>query len=60
MIRIDRVTADMDLVPPAGQEPASADGAGVLSDPRALERIKELVRQALAEHLRELERRGVV
>jgi hypothetical protein len=60
VIRIDRVTAEMDLVPAGGQGAAPTDGAAALSDPRTLERIKELVRQALAEHLRELERRGVV
>jgi hypothetical protein len=32
----------------------------MLSDPRATERIKALVREALSEQLRELERRGVV
>jgi hypothetical protein len=63
MLRIDRVTARMDLQPasaPADESPAPADPIAMLSDPRATERIKALVREALSEQLRELERRGVV
>jgi hypothetical protein len=63
MLRIDRVTARMDLLPasaPADESPAHVDVAAMLSNPRASERIKALVREALSEQLRELERRGVV
>lgn len=62
MLRIDRVKTDVNLVPSAGA-PAplpQSDVAGFLADARARERIKELVLEALREHLRELERRGVV
>jgi len=63
MLRIDRVKTDVDLVP-AASAPAEAsprsDSAGLFSDASARERIKELVLEALREHLRELERRGVV
>ena len=63
MLRIDRVKTDMDILPSAGAPaPASphSDAAALLADARARERIKELVLEALREHLRELERRGVV
>jgi hypothetical protein len=62
MLRIDRVTAEMDVLPGAspGGPAAPADTSAALSDPRTRERIKELVREALRDQLRELERRGVV
>jgi hypothetical protein len=65
MLRIDRVKTEMDVLPagsaPApGVPPATAESFAILSDPQARERIKEMVLEALREHLRELERRGVV
>jgi hypothetical protein len=63
MLRIDRVTARMDLLPAApsaGEAASSPDIIAMLADPRAVERIKDLMRETLSEQLRELERRGVV
>lgn len=65
MLRIDRVKTEMDVLPQGGPAaPAAAETARVpsetLGDPRAREHIKELVLEALREHLRDLERRGVV
>jgi hypothetical protein len=63
MLRIDRMTADMDVLPSSGGAAAPQgrpEAAAVLADPQQRERIKELVREALAEQLRELERRGVI
>jgi hypothetical protein len=63
MLRIDRVKTDVEILPsngaPSPPSPRS-DAAALLADARARERIKELVLEALREHLRELERRGVV
>jgi hypothetical protein len=63
MLRIDRVKTDMELLPSSGAAaPTSprADAAALLADAGARERIKELVLEALREHLRQLERQGVV
>ena len=62
MLRIDRVSAEMDVLPSGGGASAAPklDVAALMSDPHARERIKEMVREALSDHLRELERRGVV
>jgi hypothetical protein len=64
MLRIDRVTTGLDVLPSSnapGQGSSSPPGtAAIFADPVARERVKELVREALGEHLRELERRGVV
>jgi hypothetical protein len=63
MLRIDRVTTELDVMPsPTDREssPGPATVAAILADPRARERVKELVREALNDQLRELERRGVV
>jgi hypothetical protein len=64
MLRIDRVTAQMDVLPSsganAGGSTGSLDAAAVLADPQARERIRELVRETLCDHLRKLERGGLV
>jgi len=63
MLRIDRVKTDLEILPSNGAAAPPAprsDAAALLADARARERIKELVLEALREHLRELERRGVV
>lgn len=66
MLRIDRVTTEMEVLPAgdtAGQAPlasASSGAAEILSDPRMRERFKELVLEVLRDHLRALERGGVV
>jgi len=64
MLRIDRVTTALDVTPSsqAPDEPSSSPVtvAAIFADPRARERVKELVREALNDQLRELERRGVV
>ena len=60
MLRIDRVSTQMDVVADSGGASSAVDPAAAMSDPRTRERIKELVREALAEQLRELERRGVL
>ena len=64
MLRIDRVTTELDMLPrpdtsgsPSSRQAGVAD---IFADPLARERVKELVREALREQLRELERRGVV
>jgi hypothetical protein len=62
MLRIDRVSTEMDLVPegaPAGERPA-IDLAALLADPVARQQIKELALDAFSERLRELERTGLV
>jgi hypothetical protein len=65
MLRIDRVTTALDVMP-SSQTP-DRDGesspvtvAAIFADPRARQHVKELVREALNDQLRELERRGVV
>lgn len=65
MLRIDRVKTELEALPQGG--PAAPGGpeaartpSEILADPRARDRIKELVVEALREHLRDLERRGVV
>ena len=61
MLRIDRVSAEMNVTPPATDSGAAKpDVAALMSDPQTRERIKEMVREALRDQLRELERRGVV
>jgi hypothetical protein len=60
MLRIDRVSAEIDVVPATPDAAAKVDVAAIMSDPQARERIKELVREALSDQLRELERRGVI
>jgi hypothetical protein len=61
MLRIDRVSAEMDVTGASqGSAAPRPDGASMMSDPQLRERLKELVREALRDHLRELERRGVV
>ena len=63
MLRIDRVRTDMEIqASPATSAAASprADAALLLADAGARERVKELVLEVLREHLRELERQGVV
>jgi len=64
MLRIDRVTAQMDVLPlgaaNAGGSTPSLDATAVLADPQARERIRELVRETLRDHLRALERGGLV
>lgn len=64
MLRIDRVTTEMEVLT-AGDTAAplassSSGAAQVLSDPRMRERFKELVLEVLRDHLRSLERGGVV
>lgn len=65
MLRIDRVKTEMEVLPsgdsaPAGASAPGASAAELFSDPRARERLKELVLEVLRDHLRALERRGVV
>jgi hypothetical protein len=63
MLRIDRVSTELDVVSPSaspGSGSTPPDASVVMADPRTRERIKELVREALSEQLRELERRGIV
>jgi hypothetical protein len=65
MLRIDRVSMAMDIVSPgatSGNEPSTTppDAAAIMADPRIRERLKELVREALSDQLRELERRGTL
>ena len=65
MLRIDRVTTALDVTPSSeasDREPSSSPVtvAAIFADPQARERVKELVREALNDQLRELERRGVV
>jgi hypothetical protein len=64
MLRIDRVTAEMSVLPSSGADAGGStarfDATALLADPQARVRIKELVREALRDHLRELERRGLV
>ena len=65
MLRIDRVKTEMEVLPSgdaAGSTAAvAATGtAELLADPRSRERLKEIVLDVLREHLRALERGGVV
>jgi hypothetical protein len=64
MLRIDRVKTEMEVLPSgeAGGATAAAPAntAELLADPRARERLKEVVLDVLREHLRALERGGVV
>jgi len=64
MLRIDRVKTDLEIHPAsaAAAMPPSprADAAALLADAGTRERIKELVLEALSDHLRALERQGVV
>ncbi len=62
MLRIDRVATEMDVLPPPPPAPSrpSDPTAETLADPRLRERLRELVIEALRDHLRQLERQGVV
>lgn len=64
MITIDRVNADVDVLPQTASGPAAAPPADLVSavglDPRARARLRDLVLELLAEHLRELEREGLL
>jgi len=65
MLRIDRVKTEMEVLPAQSEAgavaaPRSAGVAELLGDPRARERFKALVLEVLRDHLRALERRGVV
>jgi len=63
MLRIDRVKTEMDVLPSAASAPGStapASAETALSDPRGRERVKELVLEALRDHLQELQRQGTV
>jgi hypothetical protein len=65
MLRIDRVTTELDVMPsspaPGGNSASSpVTVAAIFADPRARQHVKELVREALNDQLRELERSGVV
>jgi hypothetical protein len=63
MLQIDRVQAEMEILPGAGElggssVPPLLPGANL--DPAARQRLSELVLEALRDHLRELERRGTL
>jgi hypothetical protein len=65
MLRIDRVKTEMEVLASdgTGSTPAASANVGVaevLSDPQARERLKEVVLEVLRDHLRALERGGVV
>ena len=65
MLRIDRVKTEMEVLPsgdsaPSGASAQGASAAELLADPRTRERLKEMVLEVLRDHLRALERRGVV
>ena len=61
MIHIDRVNADLEVLrSPAGGPPAPAAPAAPAADARAMERLRVVVMEVLREHLRDLERRGVL
>ena len=66
MLRIDRVKTEMEVLPSGGgtgSAPSAAANTGVaevLADPRSRERLKEMVLEVLRDHLRALERGGVV
>ena len=66
MLRIDRVKTEMEVLPSgdaAGSTRAAAAATGsfeLLADPRARERFKEMILDVLRDHLRALERGGVV
>jgi hypothetical protein len=63
MLHIDRVSAHIDLASSAAgptAEPQMSDLLAALADPAARAQIKALVHEALRDHLRELERRGIV
>ena len=60
MLRIDRVTADIEVLPSEGAASAPpASLAALLTDNEARERVREVVREELRDQLRELERLGL-
>jgi hypothetical protein len=61
MLRIDRVTAEIDVRPAQGSGgPApTVTMAELLADNEARERVREVVREELRDQLRELERLGL-
>lgn len=63
MLRIEHVTAELDVLPSAEagfDRPQGAPVTGAFGDPQAREDLKALVREALRDYLRELERQGIV
>ena len=62
MLRIEHVSAELDVRPAdAGTDrPLVASVPGSIGDPHAREEMKALVREALRDYLRELERQGIV
>jgi hypothetical protein len=65
MLRIDRVKTELEVLPSGDSTPAPHSGAGtssaeLLADPRMRERLRDMVLEVLRDHLRALERRGVV
>jgi hypothetical protein len=66
MLRIDRVKTEMEVVPSGNPSGSSSSGSAsrsaseLLSDPGTRDRLKDLVLEVLRDHLRALERRGVV
>lgn len=66
MLRIDRVKTEMEVLPGGSAAAASSSTApprsasDLLADPAARDRLKEIVLEVLRDHLRALERRGVV
>jgi len=60
MLHIDRVNAEMDLRPASGSGESPAAPTVARADEQSRERIRALVREALRDELRELERQGVI
>ena len=61
MIQIDRVNADVEVLrSPAASTPDAAAPPAPALDARAMERVRLIVMDVLREHLRDLERRGLL
>lgn len=63
MIHIDRVNAEVEVMrspaPGGAMEPAASHTAATI-DAHAMDRLQRMVMEVLREHLRDLERRGLL
>ena len=61
MIQIDRVNAEMEVLrSPAEDAPAPAGQTSTALDALSVDRVRRIVMEVLRDHLRDLERRGLL